>query len=285
MSEVIDKLKQPKAFQSKSVDHVVSYPLIKQSKDYALSFGLVNYIYQQVFSVVNYVNIRLCSYDVVYNNLKKADGLFDALVLSRVDLVLSYLPTIDSVNPLVYLDRARNYVSVSLLKPANNILYSRGDKYLPATVTENKAVFKLELLNESSEVTKFFKILNEFVSRTQALVSEKSNEVSNNLVSTYNSELHEINDKTNAYRQRAVAAYNTIVKYVHNVNSEYVQPLRAQTQEYVVDVAATTRSRADNIISEAKSSINGKAEEIRSEGAELLNGSSSKQAPAVSASA
>lgn len=281
MSEIVDKVTPTKKFESKSISHARSYPLVTKSEEILFSFGLVNFLYQYLIAAINFANVELSSVGVIYDSLTFVDEKFDALVLSSVDGVLQRMPSADSVNPLIYARGGYNYVNASILRPANNIIYNTGDKVLPATVSENKAVFKLEELGESSEVSKFFKIANEFVSRAKSFVSSKSNDVSSNLIYTYNDELDTMKDEASIYKRKLVAGYNTGYRFVSDFNN--------QTQEYVAEVATSTRSKADSLISEAKqgiSAINGKATEVRNDGAELLNGSSgSGQAPAVSASA
>lgn len=278
MSEIVESIKPTKTFESKSVSHIRSYPLVKKGEEVLFSLWVVNFVYQYVAAAVNFANKELSSVDVVYDALTFVDEKVDGVVLSKVDWGLKHAPAIDSVNPLVYTRRGYEYVNASLLRPANNIIYNAGDKVLPATVSENKAVFKLEELGESSEVSKFFKIINEFVSRAKTYVSSKSNDVSNTLISTYNSELDTMKDEASVYKKKIVASYNTGYKFVTDVNN--------QTQGYVADVATTTRKKADSLLSDAKqgiSAFNGKVNEIRDESAELLNGSSSS--PAVRASA
>lgn len=281
MSETVDKITPNKKFESKSVNHVRSYSLVKQIEGFLLSFSLVNVLYQYAISVINFANTKLSSVDVVYDSLTFVDEKFDDIVLSKVDWGLKQAPSGDQLNPVVYVKKAYNYVNASILRPINNTIYNAGDRVLPATNQENKAAFKLEEFGESSEVSKFFKIVNEFVSRAKTFVSNKSNDVSNNLISTYNDELNTMKDDASLYKKKLVASYNTGYRFMSDVNN--------QTQEYVADVATTTRNKADSLISDAKqgiSAINGKANEIRNENAELLNGSSnSNQVPVVSASA
>lgn len=281
MSEIMDKITPNKKFESKSINHIRSYSLVKQLEGFLLSFSLVNILYQYAISAIDFVNTKLSSVDVVYDSLTFVDEKVDGIILSKVDWGVKQVPPSDKLNPVVYARAAYDYINTSILRPINNMIYNAGDKVLPATVGENKAVFKLEELGESSEVSKFFKIINEFVSRAKTFVSNKSNDVSNNLISTYNDELNTMKDEASVYKKKLVAGYNTGYRFVSDVNN--------QTQEYVADVATTTKNKADSLISDAKqgiSAINGKANEIRNEGAELLNGSSSSnQAPAVSASA
>lgn len=281
MSEIVDKTTPNKRFESKSINHIRSYSFTKQTEGFLLSFSLVNILYQYAISVINFANTKLSSVGVIYDSLTFVDEKFDAIVLSEVDWGLKQAPSGDQLNPVVYAKGAYNYVNASILRPINNIIYKAGDKVLPATAQENKAAFKLEELDESSEVSKFFKIVNEFVSRAKTFVSNKSNDVSSNLISTYNDELNTMKDESSVYKKKLVASYNTGYRFMSDVNN--------QTQEYVADVATTTRNKADSFISDAKqgiSSINSKANEIRNESAELLNGSSnSNQVPVVSASA
>ncbi|CCE80334.1 Piso0_003449 [Millerozyma farinosa CBS 7064] len=293
MSQIADKVTGKKVFQSKVLKHITSYKIIRESKDYALSYGAVNYVYQQLFSVVNYINIQLSSVGVLYDTATYVDELVDTVILQRLDWLFSKLPRVDTVNPVTYYNRSTAYVSSRVLRPLNNAVYKTGDRFLPATLSENRVVYKLEESTEKSEISKFFHIINEFVSRGKQQLSSTSNQISNKIISSYNKELDSLNKESSMYKKRALAAYNSGVNIARDINKEYIQPLKSHTQEYVSDVANTTKVRADSLISDAKNGIttfNQQAtntlNRAKNEGAELVNGGSkASPAPVVSASA
>lgn len=280
MSETVDKITPNKRFESKSISHIRSYSLVEQIEGFLFSFGVVNFLYQYVISGIDFANTKLSSVDIIYDSFTFVDEKFDDVVLSGVDWGVKQVQT-GKLNPLVYVRDGYNYVNANILRPVNNIIYNVGDKVLPASAGENKTVFKLEELDESSEVSRFFKIVNEFVSRAKTHVSTKSNDVSNSLISKYNDELSTMKEESSVYKNKLVAGYNVGYRFVSDINNN--------TQEYVTDVATTTKNKADSLISDARqgiSAVNDKTNEIRNEGAKLLNGTSdSNQAPAVSASA
>lgn len=267
-----------KQLSFKSVEHVAGYPIVKGVKDYALSYSLISYVYQQVYLITGFVFANFVApFPIVKENLTWVDTQVDLVVLSRVDLVV---------------DRANEFHPVSTvekkyLAPANSYIYNTVDKYLPSSATENKATFKLEELKESSEISKFFKILNETYSRSKQLATSKSTEVTNTVSESYNKEVAALENVSGNLQKKAVASYNTLIKLVQDVNNSYIQPLRNQTQDYVVDVATTTKSKADSFIADAKNGIKPRVEQATAKGQELLNGAaeSSKNTPVVTASA
>ena len=169
-----------KQLSSKSIEHVVGYPIIKDVTDYALSYSLVSYVYQQAYLITGFFFANFVApFPVVKNNLHWVDSQVDLVVLTRVDQVV---------------DKANNFHPVSTvekkyLAPVNSYIYNTVDKYLPGSATENKATFKLDDLKESSEVSKFFRILNETYSRSKQLATAKSSEVTNTVTDTYNKEV------------------------------------------------------------------------------------------------
>jgi hypothetical protein len=267
-----------KQLSSKSIEHVVGYPIVKDVTDYALSYSLVSYVYQQAYLITGFLFANFVApFPVVKNNLTWVDSQVDLVVLTRVDQVV---------------DKANNFHPVSTvekkyLAPVNSYLYSTVDKYLPGSVTENKAAFKLDELKESSEVSKFFKILNETYSRSKQLATAKSSEVTSTVADNYNKEVAALENVSGGLQKKAVASYNTLVKFVSDINNSFIRPLKDQTQDYVVDVATTTKNKADSFIAEAKNGIKPKVNEAAAKGQELLNGAtdSSKSAPVVTASA
>lgn len=272
-----------KKFESKSLDHISSYKIVKSSKEYLLSYDFINKLYQYVFGFLNQFLIKVTQFSFIYRPLTFFDEAINAYVLNNFDKVLAHLPRSEFYSPRYHYNNATGFVSTRVLAPINRIIYNTGDKFLPATLNENKPVFKLEELLETSEVSKFFKIINELLSRTRLWVSSKSNTVSERVIADYNEGIESLQNEESNIKKRIIASYNTGAKLVNDVHSSYIQPLRSQTQDYVSDVAKNTKSKAESYISDAKNGIsqmNGRAENLEKD---VVNGNVSN--PIVSTSA
>lgn len=155
----------------------------------------------------------------------------------------------------------------SYLKPVNDYASSTVDKVLPKA---KNAADKAEKTTET-EIAKSLEIVNDTLERSKDLLSTKSSELSNAVISTYNEEFDAVKEK-NYYVKVASASVTTGVKLLKSVNSDYIQPLKTTTQSYVSDVAAQTKSKAELVVASV--------EEL-APSQPTLNGS----APVVSASA
>lgn len=255
LNNVTDKVRA-RSFTSKSISHISKYQLVQKISYFLLSFTLLNFLYQQVLTATNLIieNI-VVPYKFIYDNLTWIDNKFDSIILTRVDKVVGFLPDVTKYTPFKVYHRTEELLEEKYLKPTNEFIYNSYDKYLPATVTENKTVFKLNELTELSEFNKFFIIVNEFLSRFRVFVFNKSNEASHTLVSKYNNEVNVLNEEYTGLSKNVVASYKTSVGVVKDLNNEYFKPLKSQTQDYVVEVATNTKNKADNFISEAKQQI------------------------------
>ncbi|CAK7890979.1 hypothetical protein CAAN1_01S03070 [[Candida] anglica] len=260
---------------TKSVNHIASYPPVSSLVTYALSFQLINYVYQQFISLYAVADKKAVT-PYFGDLLTTVDTKFDSLVLGNVDTyVAPHLPVIASISDL----NPITFTSKNVLAPVNTIVYDTADKYLPATVTENKPVFKLSELTETSELSKSVAIGKEISSRLTTLVTSKSSEISSHLTTTYNEELEQLSDKAskevNNVQKHVSASYSTSLKLAQDLNKSYIQPLKTQTQDYVVDVATTTKNKADALISEAKHGISNGISTINNKGEEIANSVSS----------
>lgn len=259
----------------KSIDHIASYPPVASITSYALQFSLINYIYTQYLSFITLADDKVLT-PFFGDFISTVDGKFDTLVLGNFDTyVVPYLPTVsslDDVNPVTL-------VSKNILAPVNTVVYDTADKYLPATATENKPVFKLSELTETSELSKSVEIAKEIFSRLTTLITSKLTEISSHLQTTYNEELGALADKTEKevsnVQKHVTASYLTSLKLAQDLNKSYFQPLKAQTQDYVVEVATTTKNKADSLISEAKHGISSSIATVNNKGEEILGSSSS----------
>lgn len=257
-----------KTFTSKTVSHIGSYSYVDLLVSYLLSFSLIAYAYKLVFLPLwSLVNENIISpYPIVHDNLAKVDSLVDGFILS--DLLDKWVLTypIETVKEL----------EAKYIKPTNDYFYdSVVNKYLP------KAEYKFD--EGIAETKKFFVIINELLLRLKAQVSNTSTEISNDIISTYNSEIQELSKSTeNAksnLKSNLTASYNTASKSFTKINEAYIQPIKTQTQGYVTEVATSTKNRADSFISEAKLTFtqtnkqaNAAAEDLSEKATELLNG-------------
>lgn len=248
-----------KLASSKTLAHINTYPVVKQVLDYALSFSLVAFFYQQFAAIVALVHSKIVGVPFVVNNLAAVDAAVDTYVLTTFDKkVLPYVPKeAADLSPVAITHKLVDAINTLVLHPINSYVYSTYDQFLPATLTENKAAFKFEELKNQAdssatrEVTTFVKIVNEFLLRARYLASNKLSEVSSVLASTYNKNFDALSAENNYYYKSGVASAATVKDLVSTVSTDYIQPLQKQTQGYVDDA----RSRADVLISGAKQNI------------------------------
>lgn len=276
MSEIVDKLTTTK-FSSASASHIYSYPAVKSVVDFIYSFSIVQFLYTQLAPYVELINTKVSGIKPVYDTATFVDSNFDRIVLTRVDLVLASLPDVSPYYPTTLFRKSVAYINKGYLAPINSFVYSHVDAHLPATLTENKATFKAADLSAGAEdevfteVYKFAKIVNDILLRSKAYLSSKKDVASETLITTYNKEFEKLGEG-NYYYKSGQASYNTGVAIINDVNSEYIQPLKTQTQGYVHEVAQQTRSKADSYISDVKSNLSTNAESVHVKSQELLNG-------------
>lgn len=243
-----------KTFTSKSVSHIASYSVIKTLSDYVLSLSLLNTIYQQLAAYASLFNEKVISLNVtVVNYLTLIDDKVDTLVLSKVDKAIAKSPDLSPYYPSTVYASVATKLNEKVLSPINSKYYNLGDKFLPATLTENKPLFKIHELTEgsktsiTSEIVKFFKISNEFLSRFQAYITSKSNTLSDEVISTYNKEFEKLAEEGNYYYKSGQASYNASLSLINNVNSSYIQPYVNETKKKADTFITDTKSKAHNI--------------------------------------
>ncbi|ODV77216.1 uncharacterized protein CANTADRAFT_91685 [Suhomyces tanzawaensis NRRL Y-17324] len=257
MSQVVEKLTST-PFHSKSVDHILSYSYVDALVKFLLSFSLINYVYSQLaVPAWDLVNRNIVSANLfIYKPLARADAVVDQQVLSHL---------VDEV-ALGYPTKYAHHVNVTYLKPTNDYLYDRVvNKYLPV------AEYKFD--EGISEAHRLAAIVSQLVVRLRNQVSDKSQAISKNIVSTYNEEIKSVTQAEPTIYNNLTASYNTATKTLTSLNESHIKPLRAQTQEYVAEVASSTRSKADSLITDAKQTINPALTAANNKGHELLNGS------------
>ncbi|PVH14708.1 uncharacterized protein CXQ87_002855 [Candidozyma duobushaemuli] len=277
-----------KAFTSKTKAHLESYSVVKKLHSYLLSFQLVQAVTTYVIALSNYFNDQVISrFPFVVRQLSFADETLDGVVLGNFDkalavasqkakqgedLAISYKKkgedTLSAYKKKgedtlsAYKKKGENAVGV-YLKPVNDYASSTVDKVLPKVKNATKKAEKKEKQAEN-EISKSIEIVNDTYSRSKDLLSTKSSDISNTVLSTYNKEFDSSKEK-NYYVKVASASVTTGVKLLKSVNSDYIQPLKSTTQSYVTDVASQTQKRADDVVSngvaEVKKTINGTAEQ------------------------
>lgn len=158
------------------------------------------------------------------------------------------------------------------LKPVNDFASTTIDKVLP----KSKKAAEEAKVNAETELAKSIEIVNDTYERSKDLITSKSNEVTNVVLSTYHKEFDSTTDK-NYYVKVASASVNTGVALLKNVNSDYIQPLKETTQHYVQETITHTNGKADEFVSESKQAVENVSVQ--------LNGSLNGAIPVVSASA
>lgn len=222
-----------KPFQSKTAKHILSYTLVSKIIAWLATFSIVATIYAQLVLPLYTQFVKLISkYDVVAGPLAKADAKTDDVLSSGDYLLISY--------------------PKSKLKSVNSKLHTYLDKYLPSK--DAKAPVE-------DEVAQFVNIVNDFYARVSKVVSDKSAQVSSNVISTYNKEITS-NEQASPITKNLQASYNTATKSFQSLNESFIQPLKEQTQEYVAEVAQSTKNK-----------FNTGVKDVQEKKVELANGS------------
>lgn len=260
-----------KTISSVSIDHVKSYSFVKKLTDYLLSFTIVAALSTYAIALTNYVYSNIIAkLPLIVDILKFVDAKFNELVLVTFDKVLAvadaYKKKAESLVSLykkkgedtiatykkkgedtiaAYKKKGEDTVS-TYLKPVNDYASSTVDKVLPKA---KDAAEKAEA-TASNEISKSIEIVNDTLGRTKDLINTKSTEISNTVISTYNKEFDAVPEK-NYYAKVATASVSTGVTLLKNVNSDYIQPLKATTQNYVSDVTSQTKAKAEQVVNKA----------------------------------
>lgn len=239
-----------------SFDHIKSYPVVKKVTDYALSFQIVAAFSTYAVALTNYVYANIVSkLPFVADTIKIVDVNFNSIVLGNFDKVLAIADGyVKKAESLVALYKKKGEDTVSLyLKPVNDYASSTVDKVLPKvkeSADKAKQTADKAEATATNEISKSIEIVNDTLERTKDLITNKSNELSNAVISTYNKEFDAVPEK-NYYAKVATASVSTGVTLLKNVNSDYIQPLKTTTQNYVGEVALQTKAKADEVVTKA----------------------------------
>lgn len=261
-----------KAFTSKSLEHIASYPVVKSTLDFALSFKLVAAFTTYLLAITNYTSsLLLTNFPFLKQYLEFFDLKFDANILSQVDYlsgiaepyytkVMDYTTTslkkIDdavaenkkqSQEALNSMKKNAEDVVSGYLKPVNEYASSSVDKVLPKS---KKKADEIKATTEN-EISKSIEIVSDTFERSKDLIQSKSSEISNAVVSTYNKEFEAAPEK-NYYVKVASASVHTGVTLLKNVNHEIIQPLKTSTQTYVTESVNQAENKVEEVASQAK---------------------------------
>ncbi|RCK62309.1 hypothetical protein Cantr_08807 [Candida viswanathii] len=246
MSEQVNKAKQlikPKqSFNSKTINHINQYSLIKQVTSFVLSIGIVNSFYTSfVLPLYNFINNNILSISPIYNILSYVDNLYYTLLVTFDKYFLEIpLETLNSIG--------KTYIS-----PLDDKLIAVNNKYLKPI--ENKS---------TKEFYNIVYTVQEILINLKNFTFDKSSEIQKTIVDTYNQELQSnSNESSNVIGKNLTASYNTASKTITKLNDDYITPLKLQTQDYVDQFTTQTKQRADEFINDAKSKVAPKINEIK----------------------
>lgn len=263
-----------KPFSSQSLNHLKKYPVVQKALAFAFSFQLINVLYSYALAVANVVYSKtVANIPVAAGLLQQADTKFDAVVLSSVDAVVDkseilvkqgdtvlqeykkkggeYINTYKLVGDDykkkavdiagAYKKKGEDTISV-YLKPVNEYASTTVDKVLPK-VKEAGETAQAEV---SNELHKSIEIVNDTLNRSKHLISAKSNEISNSVISTYNQKFDSAATE-NYFVKVASASINTGVTLIKSVNLDYIQPLKETTQTYAQEATAPIKEKAQEL--------------------------------------
>lgn len=261
-----------KSIPTSSFSHIKSYPPVKKVSDYALSFSIVTALSTYVVALTNYLYTNvLVKLPLVESLVTAADAKFDVVVLGNFDKVLAAASSYKKKGEdtlATYKKKGEDTFSTykkkgedtfatykkkgedtvgTYLKPVNDYASSTVDKVLPKA---KDALAKSEDA-ATNEISKSIEIVNDTLERTKSLITNKSSELSNAVITTYNKEFDASPDK-NYYTKVASASVSTGVTLLKSVNSDYIQPLKATTQNYVSDVTSHTRDKVEEVVNSTK---------------------------------
>ncbi|CAN3367090.1 hypothetical protein DICA3_F07404 [Diutina catenulata] len=222
--------------ESKTVQHVLSYPLVKQLVDFLLSFSLINYLYTQLLPVYNLINQNVVSKFLPI--IKPVDERADQVLTDVVDKTI--IPQGEKY--VSSIKETANYPLKTYVKPANDFTVEQIHKYLPNQT--------LKIDSNLNELEKSVEIAKQLGTSLYNTVKAKSTEVSNDVLSTYKKEVATSKDN-NTISKNITAGVNTATKSYET----YVKPIQEQTTAVFNDVTQKGKARAEELVDQAKSNI------------------------------
>lgn len=224
--------------KSKTAEHLLSYSAVSMVVNTLMGFSLLKYVYDQFNELVLTRLIALMNkFPMVLNLLTSVDAFANDKVLAAFDLALEI--------PVKYYTGLKSYAN-GVVKSANKYYFGWLNFYLPKSS-------KLSYPTNDNSLLETYDITNKFALAVKHLMVVNSNALSNYLISTYQQQY--ANDKTAGYTKRVVVLYKVSKTIADDVNKNYVNPSKIQTQDYVNDFTTQTKNKADTFISDAKQGI------------------------------
>lgn len=256
-----------KAYNSKSFNHLASYPVVQTFVSFALSFRVVEVLSVYVFAITKYTTlVLLYNIPALKIYLEYFDSTIEVKILSRVDFVISivepyytkavcyvasYRLKIDSVvsenkkhsqEALSSIKKSAETVVSGYLKPVNDYASSSVDKVLPKS---KKKALEAKTVAEN-EISKSIEIVSDTIERSKDMITTRSTVISNAVISTYNKEFEAAPEK-NYYVKVASASVHTGVTLLKNVNHDIIQPLKTQTRTYADENETRRGKKVENV--------------------------------------
>lgn len=225
---------EPPQFQSKSASHILNYESVATAVHFALAYSVVSYaINNVVLPVWRLLDSTVLSVQPVKANAARVDAMFDQYVL---------LQTLDAkILPLSHLILARVVALISrFAQPVNH--------FLAYTVLDS--VFKTKppkLERDESQPMYTVTLLHALLSRVRQVFWQTLSTVTQSVLETYQHEIDAAkNTGLNPVKLNFNASFNTAAKSLHSLNASVIQPLRAQTLDYVCEITGRARSRSSD---------------------------------------
>ncbi|KAI5954878.1 hypothetical protein KGF57_003903 [Candida theae] len=241
-----------KQFDSKTIQHINSYPLVKDIEQLVLSISLVQVIHQQlVVPIYNFLITNILTISPIY----EVAGLFDGLSLYALG-IFDYF----------FIELPNYFISLivnNFIKPINQHIIHINNQFLKPV--ENEA---------EDSLFQIYYTLKSIVLNATSVAYSNANEIQSHIVSTFNQELKATSKDKSTLEKNLTASYNTGVKTVKTINDDYIVPLKNQTQEFV----SNGRKNAESFIKETRDKIepklNGAAAELNNRKDDLLKNNS-----------
>lgn len=228
-------------FTSTSLNHIKSYSLVSKTVSYLSSFTLIVTLYNYASDILTKSLDYVSGYPRIFDGIKFVDLKFNQYILDTFDYIISI--------PIGYYNAITSKIT-GIWGKFNGIYLSKVDQYLPGGKVELK----------DSELSNTYAITNELVVRSKSSAVDSYNGLSSYLVNTYNTEYTK-STGSNEVVKRVSVGVNTLKTILEDLNSKFVDPFKTSTTNYVNDVAAQTKSKADSLISDAKQVISNKIDE------------------------
>lgn len=232
-------------FQSKAVPHILNYDLVATLLHFALSYSAINYIMSKVLAPSwSIFNSRVLSVEPVKSKAVKVDEMFDKYVLSE---------TVDAQ----ILPRSHQIVDASLATISR--IVAPFNRFIAYTVFNNVLrTSPPKLGKDEMQIHYSATLLYALIVNIRELFWKTQENVAHSLSETYQQEVETAKSKvSHPVAQNLSASYNTATKSLHSLNESVIQPLRAQTQDIVSDMATATRNRASQVGHHTQTVVNG----------------------------